>query len=136
MAMNYERRRFGGLSLPKHSVQAPGPLLQLAARFAAETQCATPPSRALQRLLAELPGHLSTRVLRERHLAVLERVAFAWDQPRALRDCIDDAMFAPKPGERPLCYEAIEELVELKEYAYRVRWGVRPSVWDEALGLV
>jgi hypothetical protein len=123
------RRNFGGIHFPASSRPPLGPLGQLARQFK-ERQHLELPSRAAMRLLAELPAHLRMCVLRDRHAAVLNRLAMLWHDPHALRRVIDELIFEGPGGQNRLSFEVIVELSELNEFVALTRQRRPRSVWD------
>lgn len=138
MAQQHPRpRNFGGIRFPDQGEPPPGPLSQLASELAQQRRDeGEPVSATVRGMLADLPGHLRTQVLQKRYMRVLERVAQRWDSPRALRQLFEDLIFESQQRRSEMCFEAIVELTELNDYVKRVKFRERPSVWDEALGLV
>ncbi|XVJ70530.1 MAG: hypothetical protein HEQ39_13500 [Rhizobacter sp.] len=135
MAVHDLNKRFGGIRFPDHREPPPGPLAQLRAAWAKE---AAPPvlSVRAKKMLSDLSPRIKTKVLQHHYAHVLERLAAVWQDPRSLRDLFDDFIFEGPSGRSGLSFAAIVELTELKEFCMRVRFSERPSIWDEALGLV
>jgi hypothetical protein len=138
MAQQHHRpRNFGGIRFPDQGEPPPGPLSRLASELAQQrADDGGTMSPAVRGLLADLPSHLRTQVLQKRYMHVLEKVAQRWDSPRALRQLFEDLVFESRRQGSGLSFDAIVELTELNDYIKRVKFRERPSVWDEALGLV
>ena len=129
------QRNFGGLRFPEIREPDPGPLSVLSMQFKQE-ESPEPLTPAVSRLLSELPAHIRTKVLQKKHMRTLERVAQRWNDPVALRHLFNDLIFDNANGRNGFSFEAIVELTELNEHVKRVKLRDRPSVWDQALGLV
>ncbi len=129
------QRNFGGLRFPEIREPEPGPLSVLSRQFKAE-EILEPPTPAVHRLLLELPPRIRTQVLQKKHMNILDRVARRWNDPMALQNLFKELIFDNAQGHNGLSFEAIVELTELNEYVRRIKLRDRPSVWDQALGLV
>ncbi len=128
-------RNFGGLRFPDIAEPPPGPLSVLATELAQEKP-SLEPSYAVSQMLEGLPRHLRTQVLQKSYMGILERLAQCWQNPHALRQLFDDLIFESRTSRCGLSFEAIVELTELQDHVKRAKFRDRPSVWDEALGLV
>lgn len=96
--------------------------------------CLLPPinhSRALQRMLDELPPDVPLRRLRQNHVHVLEDIASVWRDKRALEGAIDELLFTPKAERHGLCFDALQELSDLKWSLIRLVHWRQHSVWDD-----
>ncbi len=85
-------------------------------------------------MLASLPADVTTDELKAHHPAVLERLGRVWDEPRMLRRLVDELMFENQSN--AVSFEALVELTALKDHILRDKLGERPSLFDEAMGLV
>lgn len=136
MALRQWMRDYGGIRFPDQTEPPPGPLARLAAEMKQQASQGHSASPAVKRMLADLPEHLYPRVLARNHPDVVEQIADAWKNARAARMLLDDLMFARPRSAPGFNFAEVAELTELAEHVQRVRLRDRPSVWDEAMGLV
>ena len=135
MNSDQNKRNFGGLTFPDLSDPMPGPLTLMAQQH----KSSQPPpvlSPAVAKMLKDLPPNLKTNALQRRHMHVLDRISQRWNNPMELKRLLDELIFESEQNRSGLNFDAIVELAEFNDYVKRVKLNSRPSIWDQAYGLV
>ena len=135
MNSDQNKRNFGGLTFPDLSEPMPGPL-SLMAQQQKSSQPPPTPSPAVARMLKDLPPTLRTGALQRRSMHVLDRIAQRWQNPKELKRLLDELIFEGEQNRSGLSFDAIVELAEFNDYVKRAKLNSRPSIWDQAYGLV
>jgi hypothetical protein len=99
-------------------------------------QLAPTPSPSVVRMLADLPPTVRTTALQRRYMHVLDRLAQRWHDPRELKRLLDELIFESEQQRSGMSFDAIVELAEFNDYVKRAKLNSRPSIWDQAYGLV
>lgn len=135
MNSHQNNRNFGGITFPDLCEPKPGPL-SLMAQQNKVTHLAPTPSPSVVRMLADLPPTVRTTALQRRYMHVLDRLAQRWHDPRELKRLLDELIFESEQHRSGLSFDAIVELAEFNDYVKRAKLNSRPSIWDQAYGLV